>query len=225
MRSTAQAATATHWAYKGPICTLVKGWSGLARYDRQLVHSAALVRDYEAEGLKAYLIDLLLVRQGHPIIVHVVSKGFESGPENGPRVWKTARWTGSEWDIAGHITSDSNYDTGSLFVEPDGNWLLIAPTDPGPQPYNPGSEAVMWTSPDQGHTWTRGAQLTRDSERNHAYVRRPVNAHPDFYAYWADGNGEQPSDVSLHFANKSGENAFVLPRKMEQNLASPDKLR
>jgi len=47
------------------------------------------------------------------------------------------------------------------------------------------------------------------------YVRRPVNAHDDFYAYWADGNGREPSDCTLYFADKYGEKVFSLPRKME----------
>jgi hypothetical protein len=187
------------------------------------VHNAALVHDYEAEGLKVYLKDILFDPEGHPVIVHVVSKGYEAGPENGPRVWKTARWTGSEWDIAGQIASDSNYDTGSLFIEPDGNWLLIAPTDPGPQPYNPGGEVVMWTSPDQGHTWTRAAQLTRDSERNHTYVRRPVNAHPDFCGFWADGHARQPSISRLYFCNREGQ-VRILPANMPSDYAVPEAL-
>ena len=79
-------------------------------------------------------------------------------------------------------TSGNNYDHGSLYLEPDGAWRVIAPTEPGPQPYNPGGEMVMWLSRDQGATWTKLKQLTRDSKFNHTYARRPLHALPEFYA-------------------------------------------
>src|SRR5690606_151929 len=114
-------------------------------------------------------------------------------PENGPYTWHTARWTGAEWQIRPVTTSDHNYDHGSLYVEDDGTWRLIAPTDAGPQPFGTGGEMVMWLSRDLGETWQRKKQLTANSERNHTYARRPVNAHPGFYALWADGDARQPS--------------------------------
>ncbi len=89
------------------------------------------------------------------------------------------------------MTSDSNYDNGSLYVESDGRWLLIAPTDPGPQPYNPGGEVVLWESLDQGNTWNRIRNLTAGSPYNHGYCRRPIRAHPQFYAFWADGHARR----------------------------------
>ena len=33
---------------------------------------------------------------------------------------------------------------------------------------------VMWTSTDQGHTWTKQKQLTHDNERNHSFARQPL---------------------------------------------------
>ena len=60
------------------------------------------------------------------------SKGYESGPKNSPRIWKTARWTGSKWEVRDMTTSGSNYDHGSLYIEPDGTWRVIAPTTGGP---------------------------------------------------------------------------------------------
>lgn len=81
----------------------------------------------------------------------------------------------------------------------------------------------MWTSPDQGHTWTRAAQLTRDSERNHTYVRRPVNAHPDFCGFWADGHARQPSISRLYFCNREGQ-VHMLPANMQSDYAVPEAL-
>ena len=81
----------------------------------------------------------------------------------------------------------------------------------------------MWTSSDQGEKWQRVKQLTRDSPRNHTYVRRPVNAHPDFYAIWADGHGRQPSESDLYFCDRDGT-VFRLPRKMKEPFARPEPL-
>src|SRR5437867_9242650 len=96
----------------------------------------------------------------------------------------------------------NNYDHGSLYVEEDGTWRIIAPTEPGPQPGNPGGEMVMWTSKERGKKWSRVSQLTHGSARNHTYARRPLNAHPDFYALWVDGNPRQPSESYMYFTNQ-----------------------
>ncbi|MGQ9733280.1 MAG: LamG-like jellyroll fold domain-containing protein [Candidatus Zipacnadales bacterium] len=187
------------------------------------VHNPALVHDYEAEGLLVYLKDINFDANGHPVILIITSKGYASGPQNMPRAWTTVRWTGSEWDIQGTLVSDSNYDTGSLYIEAPNLWRLIAPTEPGPQPYNPGGEIVMWTSTDLGKTWTKVRQMTHNSEYNHTYVRRPVNAHPEFYGFWADGHARQLSDSRLYFCNRDGD-VFRLPPVMEGEFAKPEPL-
>ena len=112
---------------------------------------------------------------------------------------------------------------GSLFIEVDGTWRLIAPTETGPQPYNPGGEIAMWKSKDQGQSWSKVKQLTQNSEFNHTYVRRPVNAHTDFYAFWADGHGRQPSESSLYFCDQSGK-VFKLPKKVPEAMGAPLKI-
>ena len=35
-----------------------------------------------------------------------------TGPQNAPRTWTTARWTGQVWEINPGMTSDSKYDMG-----------------------------------------------------------------------------------------------------------------
>ena len=187
------------------------------------VPNAALVYDSRKDGLLVYLKDLNFDAQGHPVIMFLTSKGFEPGPANGPREWKTARWTGKEWVIRPFTTSGNNYDHGSLYIEPDGTWRVIAPTDLGPQPYNPGGEMVMWTSADQGATWKRVKQLTHESPRNHTYARRPVNAHPDFYALWADGNARQASESCIYFTNQRGDHVWRLPSSMTEDFAVPEQ--
>ena len=119
-------------------------------------------------------------------------------------------------------TSGNNYDHGSLYLDPDGAWRVIAPTEPGPQSYNPGGEMVMWLSRDQGATWTKLKQLTRDSKFNHSYARRPLHAQPEFYALWADGHARQPSASSLYFTDKEGTQVWRLPAKMEGEAAKPE---
>ncbi|UCH36694.1 MAG: BNR-4 repeat-containing protein [Armatimonadota bacterium] len=187
------------------------------------VDNPALVHDYQSAKLLVYMKDVNFDAAGRPVILYLVSNGYESGPVNDPRFYTTARWTGSEWVIRPAFPTDHNYDTGCLHIEDDGTWRIIAPTEPGPQPYCTGGDVAMWTSRDQGKTWEKVRVLTHDSPRNHTYVRRPVNAHPDFYAFWADGNALEPSESRLYFANKAGD-VFILPETMTEDFAEPLRL-
>lgn len=179
------------------------------------VHNPALVHDYQREGLLVYLKDMGFDREGRPVVLFLTSRHYASGPLGDPRIWRTARWTGDCWEIREAFGSDHNYDFGSLYLEPGGLWRVIAPTEPGPQPYNPGGEVVMWLSRDQGATWHKLKQLTEHSRYNHTYVRRPVHAHPDFYAIWADGDTHQPSESRLYFTDRQGSHVWRLPSKMD----------
>ena len=185
--------------------------------------STALVHNYQSEGLKVYLKDIRFDAGEKPIILFIMSKGYKSGPENDPRTWTTARWTGKAWQIREAFTSDNNYDMGSLYIEEDGTWRIIGPTETGPQSYNPGGEIAMWISRNLGQTWEKVKKLTKDSPRNHTYARRPVNAHPDFYAIWANGHGRKPSQSNLYFCDKQG-NVRILPREMSEELVKPKLL-
>lgn len=185
----------------------------------------APVRDYRAERRNVYLKDLVFDADGRPLILYLTSGGWQSGPKNDPRTWQTAHWTGAAWQFGGTITSDNNYDMGSLYVEADGTWRLIAPTETGPQPYNTGGEIAVWISKDQGKTWQKLKQLTRDSEYNHTYVRRPVDAHADFYAFWADGHGRKPSESRLYCTSRTGNHVWRLPVKMNAATAKPEIVR
>ena len=181
--------------------------------------NAALVRNYEKEGLLVYMKDINLDQDGNPVILHVTSKGYMPGPENDPRTWRIARWTGSKWVISEVTTSDNNYDMGSLYLDED-IWRIIAPTGKGPQAFNPGGEMVMWESRDRGETWEKKKQMTSGSQYNHSYARRPISAHPDFYALWADGHGREPSESKLYFSNINGE-VYQLPPSMEKDMEAP----
>lgn len=174
----------------------------------------ALIHDYERDGLLVYLKDLNFDAMGRPIILYLTSHAGSAGPQGDPRRWCTARWNGAEWVILDAMTSDNNFDTGCLHVEPDGLWRIIAPTEPGPQRYNVGGQVAVWTSPDQGATWTRDRLVTSDHAHNHSYVRRPVHAHPDFYALWADGDTRHSSESHLYFCNARGDRLVRLPFDM-----------
>ncbi len=186
--------------------------------------NGAIVRDYEAQGLQVFVKDLNFDVHGHPVILILTSRGMETGPNNDPRVWTTVRWSGDAWEIRDAFPSDNNYDAGGLHIEPDGTWRIIAPTETGPQPYNTGGEVAVWTSDDEGATWEKTRLATRNSNFNHTYVRRPVNAHPEFYAFWADGHAREQSDSSLYFCSKTGEHVFRLPALMTLDHQEPERV-
>lgn len=186
--------------------------------------NAALVRDYHAEGKLVYLKDLQYDAEGHPILVYLVSKGADAGPESGPRRLTVAHWKGSEWSFAEMGETDHNYDHGSLYLEDGGRvWRYIAPLAPGPQPWGTGGEVEALESRDAGRTWKRAARLTSGSEFNHSYVRRPLHAHPDFYALWADGSPDAESASRIYFANRQGQ-VFRLPAVMKAEREKPQRV-
>jgi hypothetical protein len=57
------------------------------------------------------------------------------------------------------------------------------------------------------------------------YVRRPVNAKDPFFAFWADGNPDEPSISRLYFGDSSGERYWVLPYDMDGDYAGPREIR
>lgn len=187
------------------------------------IDNPALVYDYYNEDLNVYMKDIVYDEENKPIILYLTSGGFESGPHNDPRTWKTARWDGSQWDIRDITTSTNNYDMGSLYIDEYGVWRLIAPTGDGAQSYNPGGEIELWESRNRGESWTKLRMMTKDSEYNHTYVRRPLNAHPEFYGFWADGHGRQESDSRLYFCNKDGD-VFMLPTRMSEKHEKPQRV-
>lgn len=185
--------------------------------------SPARVLDSVALDRSVYLKDLAYDGDGRPVVLYLTSRDYRPGPESGPYAWHTARWTGTEWQHRPVTTSDHNYDHGSLYVEADGLWRLIAPTDPGPQPWGAGGEMVMWTSRNQGASWERRRALTTGSARNHGYARKPLYAHSDFYAMWADGNPLEPSASRIYFATRDGD-VFVLPERMTAASVAPERV-
>jgi hypothetical protein len=183
------------------------------------INNPGLVKDFRSEGLLCYLKDINYDKKGNPVILVVSSKGYESGPENNPRTWEVFNYDG-KWHNSKITTSDNNYDTGSLYIESDGTWRIIGPSEKGPQPFNPGGEIAIWVSKDRGGSWKKVKQITSNSPMNHNYVRRAVDVQPDFYGFWADGNGRKPSESNIYFCDKSG-NVFTLPRHITEPMIRP----
>jgi hypothetical protein len=180
----------------------------------------ALVRNYEAEHKLVYINDLNFDRDGNPVILAVVSNDFKPGPNDNPREWMIIHWKNNKWNFSKVCESTHNYDMGSLYIEKD-CWKIIGPTEAGPQKYGTGGEIALWESKDEGLTWKKSRNITDKSIRNHSYVRRPLNAHKDFYAFWADGDADKFSESHLYFTNKQGDKVWELPYNMESNFEIP----
>jgi hypothetical protein len=190
------------------------------------IDSPARIHNYSsnqdpAENALVYIHDTTADAAGRPVILYLTAKHHQPGPQGDPRTWHIARWTGSEWKFHAITTSTHNYDTGSLFIEKDGTWKVIGPTGTGPQRWGCGGEMELWTSQNQGATWTKQRVITADSPRNHSYARRPQHAHPDFFCYWADGHADTLSESHLYFTNKTGDRVWRLPYTMTGDFASP----
>lgn len=183
--------------------------------------NAALVHDYQADGKRIYLNDLALDVEGQPVVQYVVSDGWAPGPQNGKRIWATARFDGQQWERHNVCASDHNYDTGLIDLGAD-LWRILGPTETGPQAYHTGGEIALWESSDRGAGWRKVRQLTSDSPYNHTYVRPVVNAHDDFFAIWADGDPSQPSPSRIYFCDRAGERIWRLPAEMSGATARPE---
>jgi len=184
------------------------------------VNNKALVHDYDSEKHNVYIADLNFDQKGRPVILFITSSGPLPGPEDGPRMWHTAWWNGQSWEIEDFTEAGNNYDVGSIYITGKNNWVVIAPTSMGPQPYNTGGEMEMWESKNHGTSWEKVKVLTGDSKYNQTYARRPVNVNTDFYAFWADGNGREPSESRLYFCDSKG-NVYQLPQKMDNDFEKP----
>lgn len=182
--------------------------------------NAARVIDYASQKLNMYACDLNFDRADRPLLLHVTSHGHQPGPENDPRELRLTRWDGKAWQTRTISRTDHNYDMGSLWIDGD-VWKVIAPTQPGPQPWGGGGEMCLWSSRDEGASWSLTREITQRSPRNHNYARRPRAAHDPFFAFWADGNPDNFSESHLYFCDSTGEHVWRLPYDMEGETARP----
>lgn len=173
--------------------------------------TSALVRDFESEGRLVYLKDMQFDSDGMPVILVVTSRNHQPGPKGDPRIWTIARWDGTKWIFSEVTRSTHNYDMGQLWIEGD-LWRILGPTEAGPQHWGTGGEVALWESRDKGKTWTKVKNITENSKCNHSYVRRPLNAHDDFYAFWADGHADEFSPSHLYYTDRNGAEVHQMPR-------------
>lgn len=167
------------------------------------VENPALLIDYEKQKRNVYIHDLNFDAAGNPVILYNTASGAKPGPSSAPFTWHVTFFDGKVWHTSEVTTADHSYDTGALCIE-GSTWRVIGPTGEGPQKWGAGGEMSLWTSTDSGKTWTHTRQITNHSESNHSYARRPVDAHDDFYALWADGDPGKLSPSRLYFTNKAG---------------------
>jgi hypothetical protein len=187
-------------------------------------HCAALVHDFEADGRLVYMKDMQFDAEGRPVILIVTSSHHMPGPKGDPRIWTIIRRDGPEWTFREVTRSTHNYDMGQLWIE-DGLWRIVGPTEPGPQRWGAGGEIAIWESTDRGDRWEKTVTVTSDSPLNNTYVRRPLHAHPDFYALWADGNPDEKSPSRLYFMDRTGQHVYRLPSEMRSETAKPERVR
>lgn len=187
------------------------------------VDNPALVADFASKGQLCYMRCVRFTSQGQPVILFVKSGGYQSGPQNDPRQFMTAHWTGTEWEIRQAMKCDNNYDFADLEIREDGIWQISGATQEGPQAYNTGGEIAIWHSHDEGASWQFVKQLTMQSTYNHNFPRKPENAHRDFYLLWADGHARQLSDSVLYFTDRDGTAIWKLPTKIsgEDRMVRP----
>ncbi len=186
----------------------------------------ALVRAYSDASRLVYLNSITLDGDGNPVILVVISSSHLPGPAGDPRTWEVLHHKGGRWHVHKVTNSTHNYDTGSIWVEHDGTWRIAGPTEIGPQRWGGGGEVAVWTSRDEGSTWTKTREVTINSPRNHSYVRKVLGAKPDspFAMLWADGHADKISVSRLYFANRDGTKVRRLPYDMENEFATPESV-
>jgi len=184
--------------------------------------SVTRIMNYHDQKKNVYLCDVNFDKDGNPICLYLTSKGHEPGPQNGPREWHVLYWTGKGWQDKVVCSSDHNYDMGSLIIQGN-SWKIFAPTGDGPQVHGSGGEVIMWESTDRGVTWKRVKDVTKNSERNHNYVRRVVNGKAPFMYFWADGDPYKLSSSYLYFGDDRGR-VWQLPYTMNSNTEKPKEI-
>ena len=184
----------------------------------------ALVADFRSQGLNVYLKDVQRDAAGNPLLLFLTSGGPQPGPQGGPHTLRTAHYDplARDWTVRDVLTTDHNYDHGSLIIDPDGTWRLVGPFLDPAQPYATGGNIGVWTSGDEGETWDLTRRMTNDGAANHTYVRRVLGGGDGFETMWASGHAWEPGEVDLFFSTADGR-VFRMPRGFEagQEFAAP----
>ncbi|MEQ9455600.1 MAG: BNR-4 repeat-containing protein [Phycisphaeraceae bacterium] len=188
--------------------------------------NAALVRDYNSLGLNVYLKQTTFDSQGRPVLVYLTADDYSPGPDRFDRTLHTARWNGSDWEIREVVSTDHNYDHGSLIIEPveDGGerWSILGPYLDGPVPWRTGGALGYWQSTDRGETWELIRAPLPDPSTHHSYVRPVLRGKDRFAFFWADGDPDTLSTSHLYFANSQATRVYRLPTDMTMDHALPE---
>lgn len=187
------------------------------------IDGPTLAAEYFTNDINVYIKDIGFDENGNPVALFVHGPGHQPGPMDGPRTWSTIYWNGAEWEISDITTSDQNYDTGSIWVE-GSLWKVIGPTKNEPQNWGAGGEIVEWISRDKGKSWASNRSITKDSPRNHNYVRRVHNGKDPFLYFWADGDPNAFSKSVLYFGDSRGR-VWALPYTMKSDTERPKRVR
>lgn len=188
------------------------------------IHSESLVKDYESEKKLVYLKDVNFDSEQNPVILALLSHDYRPGPAGNPREWMVIYWRENKWNFSKVCESGHNHDMGSIYIQGN-DWRIIAPTGEGPQKEKTGGEIELWTSSDQGVTWTRKSEVTKNSKWNNSFVRRPLNANDNFFAFWADGDPDKISESRIYFTNKNCDKVWVLPYNMKKDFEKPLRIK
>lgn len=188
------------------------------------IYHESLIRDLEAEGKLVYINDLNFDKNGNPVILAILSRDKNPGPDGGPREWMVIHWKDHKWSFNKVCESTHNYDMGSLYITDD-EWRIIGPTEPGPQKYGTGGEIALWVSRNEGVDWEKVHDITKNSTANNSFVRRPLNGRKEFTALWTDGNADMFSISRLYFTDEKCEKVWAFPYKMKKDLEKPLRIR
>ncbi len=178
--------------------------------------------DYQSMNKNVYMKDMGFDSKGNPVCLYITSGGHEPGPENRPYQWKVTYRDGDKWTTRDICESDHNYDMGSLYVS-DSSWIVVGPTETGPQLWGTGGEIAIWSSENKGWDWVKQRDVTTKSELNHSYVRRPLNAKAPFCFFWASGHAHEFSISELYFGDFNGH-VWKLPYTMNEDFEKPEKI-
>ncbi len=179
----------------------------------------ALVHDFNTNDELVYIKSLDYDTAGNPVILFVTvpdgdNVGHDAGPHtgggydaiDGRRKVRTAHYNGSSWDIRDVTTTDHNYDHGEIWVDDGGTWHVLGAFVDGPQEWGTGGDIALYSSDDEGLTWSLDKQLTAAETLNMTYPRLVEDANDAFFALWADGDGWGAGDDAsrLYFMTTEG---------------------
>jgi hypothetical protein len=188
------------------------------------IDNVALIKEYTSEKKLVYIKDISFDPKGDPVILILVSKDFRPGPTGDPREWIIVHRKENKWVFSKVCQSFNNYDLGSIYTEGK-EWRVIGPTEPGPSKYGLGGEIGLWVSSDEGNTWKKSVDITRNSEKNNSCARRPEMASKLFYSFWTDGDPDKFSECRLYFTDESCKKIWVLPYVMRKDFEKPERIK